>query len=236
MQGNNKIEILCTRPLPDDLLDTIRGEGIGIDIIPFIETEPIQSIEVQQEVEQALAKSATIVFTSMNAVDAVAGYMDEKPDWRVYCIGTATRRLVEEHFGKAAIAGTAPDASELAELIVEEDTGDEIIFFCGNQRRDELPSILEANGLSLEEIVVYETVDVPRKLSKVYNGVLFFSPSAVDSFFSVNKVKEGVLLFAIGNTTAKTIKKYSSNKVIISDEPGKENLVEKMLEIFGKSE
>jgi len=233
MQETN-IRILCTRPLGESLLEEVQQQGIIIDTLSFIETEPILSIEVQQEIEQALAKSAVIVFTSMNAVEAVSNYMDEAPDWRIYCIGAATRRLVTQYFGEAAIAGIAPDASELAELIVEEEAGEEIIFFCGDQRREELPSILEANGLELEEIVVYQTIAVPHKINKAYNGILFFSPSAVDSFFSGNKINGPTLLFAIGNTTARAIKKYSANKVIVSDEPGKEDLVEKMLEVFGK--
>lgn len=233
MQENN-IRILSTRPLGESLLEAVQEQGIGVDVISFIETEPIQTIEVQQEIEQALAKTAVVVFTSMNAVEAVAGYMDEKPDWRIYCIGGATQRLVKENFGQGAIAGTASDAAELAELIVEEDSDDEIIFFCGDQRRDELPSVLEANGLALEEIVVYQTIAVPQKVSKTYNGILFFSPSAVDSFFSANKVNGSTLLFAIGHTTARAINKHTAGKVIVSDEPGKEYLVEKMLEIFGK--
>jgi len=232
----NKINILCTRPLSESLLEDVRNRGVVIDTVSFIETEPIQTIEVQQEIEQALAKTAVVIFTSMNAVEAVAYYMDEKPDWYIYCIGGTTQKLVKEYFGEAAIAGTASDAAELAELVVEDGTGEEIIFFCGDQRRDELPSVLEANGLDLEEIVVYQTVAVPHKITKAYNGILFFSPSAVDSFFSGNKINGPTLLFAIGNTTAKTIKKYSTNKVIVSEEPGKENLVEKMLEVFGKNE
>jgi len=80
--------------------------------------------------------------------------------------------------------------------------------------------------------VVYQTLATPHKIQKDYFGVLFFSPSAVQSFFSKNKVKDRTILFAIGNTTANEIKKYSNNKIIISDEPGKENLVQKMIEYF----
>jgi len=228
------IRILSTRALDTALIGQARASGIGIDIASFIETTPIQDAALQQQVQALAGGPLVVIFTSMNAVEAVADYMDEKPDWRIYCIGGATQRLVKQHFGEAAIAGTAHDAAALAELIVDEDEGDEIIFFCGSQRREELPSLLEDNGLSIEEIVVYETVAVPRKVDKNYNGILFFSPSAVDSFFSVNKVKEGTLLFAIGHTTAGAIKKHSANKVVIGDEPGKEQLVEKMLEVFGR--
>lgn len=232
MQQNN-IEILCTRPLPEWLMNEAAESGIVIEVESFIETEPIQTIEVQQEIENALLQSGVVVFTSMNAVETVAAELEgQQPDWNIYCIGTATKKLVQQYFGEHAIAGTAPDASELAELIVEEAAAEEVIFFCGDQRRDELPSILNDAGIAVNEIAVYQTIEVPHKIKKDYNGILFFSPSAVRSFFKTNKVNGKTILFAIGNTTANEIKKHSSNKIIISDEPGKENLVQKVIEYF----
>ncbi len=229
----SSIEILCTRPLPEWLINEAAESGIAIEIESFIETEPIQSIEVQQEIENALLQSAVVVFTSMNAVEAVATYSDEQqPDWDIYCIGTATKRLVAEHFGEHAIAGTASDASELAELIIKEGMSDEVIFFCGGQRRDELPSILNDAGIEVDEIAVYQTIEVPHIIKKDYHGILFFSPSAVRSFFKVNKANGKTILFAIGNTTAAEIKKFSNNKILVSDEPGKESLVQKAIEYF----
>lgn len=207
--------------------------GIFIEESPFIETEPIQSIEVQQEIEQALIKMATVVFTSMNAVEAVAFYQDEiKPDWDIYCIGTTTNSLVKKYFGEDKIKGIANDAAELAELIAEDRFTDEVIFFCGDQRRDELPSILRSNDIDVNEITVYQTIQLPHKIEKEYHGILFFSPSAVESFFRKNKLPSSTVLFAIGNTTANEIRKYTGNKIIISNAPGKESLVEKMIEYF----
>jgi uroporphyrinogen-III synthase len=230
----NNIDILCTRPLDNKWVKEAKAAGIAIDTLSFIETSSIQTIEVQQEIEQALLLSATIVFTSMNAVEAVAEWQQEQqPDWNIYCIGTATNTLVEQYFGAASIAGTAASAAELAELIVEDRSTDNVIFFCGDQRREELPSILEQNNIDVNEIVVYQTTAVPHKISKLYHGVLFFSPSAVESFFSINKLPAQTILFAIGKTTATTIKKFSNNTTIISDAPGKENLVQKMMEYFG---
>lgn len=229
----NKISILLTRPLSDSLIEEARQFNIDVDILSFIETETTHSTEVQQEIENALMQSSTVVFTSMNAVQAVAEQLDgQQPDWKIYSIGNTTKQLVQKYFGEEAIAGTASSATELANLIIEEEADDEVIFFCGDQRREELTEILKNNDFEVNEIVVYETVAVPHKVEKQYHGILFFSPSAVESFFSNNKVAESTVLFAIGNTTANSLKKYSNNKIIISDEPGKENLFGKMLEYF----
>ena len=229
----NKISILSTRPLKDEWVAEAKEAGIIIDQLSFIDTEPIQTIEVQQEIEQALLLSATVVFTSMNAVEAVATWQNGlQPDWSIYCMGNTTRQLVKEYFGEESIAGTASSATELAELMAEEDQPEEVIFFCGDQRRDELPAILRNNDIDVNEIVVYQTIPVYHKIEKKYAGILFFSPSAVTSFFKTNKLTGQTILFAIGNTTATAIKKYTSNKIIVSDEPAKESMVRQVMEFF----
>ena len=229
----NEINVLCTRPLPSSLIEEAAANGIAIDELSFIETESILSVEVQQEIELASTEIATVVFTSMNAVDAVTIFLDgHRPDWSIYSIGTATGKLIKAYFGEEKMAGTANDAASLAALIAEDRFTDEVIFFCGDQRRDELPEILRQNDIEVNEIVVYQTIATPHKIEKDYFGILFFSPSAVQSFFSKNKIAGRTILFAIGNTTANEIRKYTTNKIIISDEPGKENLVQKMIEYF----
>lgn len=230
----SKIPILCTRPVIDELVNEALEKNIAIDVLSFIETEPVETLVVQQEIENAVILSTTVVFTSMNAVEAVSQFVEEeKPDWKIYCIGNTTRLLVEKYFGSALIAGTAGNATELADLIIAESEGEDVIFFCGDQRRDDLPAILRRNDIEVNEIIVYETFLVPHKIAKEYFGILFFSPSAVESFFSVNKIPGQTILFAIGDTTADAIKKFSTNKIIVSDMPGKDNLVEKMIGYFG---
>jgi|SRR5688572_799895 len=229
----NKINILSTRLLTDELVEAAQASGITIDALSFIETVTIQSKHVQKKIENAYLQSCTVVFTSMNAVEAVvAGQNGQQPDWNIYCIGNTTRQLVKKYFGEESIAGTANSAAELAELMTEKRKTDSVIFFCGDQRRDELPLILSSNKVKVNEIVVYETIAVPDKIEKKYNGILFFSSSAVESFFRNNKPTDKTILFAIGNTTANAIKKYSINKIIISHEPGKENLLKKMIEYY----
>lgn len=44
------------------------------------------------------------------------------------------------------------------------------------------------------------------------------------SFFKINVVPRHTVLFAIGNTTADEIKKYSGNRIEISNEADKKSL------------
>jgi uroporphyrinogen-III synthase len=232
----NKTTILCTRPVNELLIREANQLGIAIDIIEFIRTEAIINNELKKQINDLAHQSLTIVFTSMNAVEAVRNQLDIKPaSWRIFCIGTATQKLVVEEFDGRSIVGTANSAAELADAIIAEGTINKVVFFCGDQRRNELPEKLAANNIDVTEIEVYKTFQLNETINKKYNGILFFSPSAVDSFFGSNKINTTTILFAIGNTTANTIKKYSKNKIVISEKHGKEDLVEKAIAYFTSS-
>lgn len=229
----NKINILCTRPLDDRLINEAARAGIEIEAVSFIETEPIKDAALRQQIEDIFQQSAVVVFTSMNAVEAVAGELaGRRPDWSIYCIGTATAELVKNNFGEAAIAGVANNASALAQLIVKKSYADEVVFFCGDRRRDELPDILRKNDIEVTEIVVYLTLTVPHTITKSYHGIIFFSPSAVESFFLNNTIEKEMILFAIGDTTVAAIQQFSKNPIVIAAAPGKENLVKQMIAYF----
>jgi uroporphyrinogen-III synthase len=146
-------------------------------------------------------------------------------------MGHTTKQLVAEAFSRDGIKGTANNASLLADQIIQ-DGATEVYFFCGDQRRDELPHKLRTGNINVNEVTVYHTKHQPQKIDKEYDGVLFFSPSAVESFFSVNKPQSKTILFAIGSTTADAIRKFSSNKLIIAEQPGKESLAEEMIAYF----
>ncbi|MBI3139843.1 MAG: uroporphyrinogen-III synthase [Sphingobacteriales bacterium] len=228
-----KYSILSTRPLQETLIAETTDTGIRVDVVSFIETEPFSTIETIQEIEQAYLQSATVVFTSMNAVEAVAARQEgQQPDWYIYCTGHTTRQRVEKYFGKELIAGTAGSAAELADRILAAEGTDHVLFFCGDRRRDELPAMLRSHGIEVEEIRVYQTIAVPQKVSQYYDGILFFSPSAVESFFSNNRLPGQTTLFAIGPTTAEAIRKYSQNKTVICEQPGKDYLLQQAIRYF----
>jgi uroporphyrinogen-III synthase len=168
----------------------------------------------------------------MNAVEAIIESLNAvKPTWDIYCMGGTTKTIIKDYFGADSIKGTGKDALSLAEGMIANGTK-EAVFFCGNIRRDELPQLLKEHKIDLEEMVVYETIVTPQEVTQAYDAVLFFSPSAVDSFFSVNKVSESTVLFAIGNTTAKAISNYSHNTIVKADTPEKDNLVKKAVNHF----
>ncbi|HYE53242.1 MAG TPA: uroporphyrinogen-III synthase [Chitinophagaceae bacterium] len=227
------IHILSTRPLDGELVRHAAGQRIVIDTIALIHTETVMNDELRKEVTALSSVPATVVFTSMNAVKAVAALIDNNhPQWNIYCLGEATVELVRKQFHLSCVITTAASGSELADKIIEEGHINEAVFFCGDQRRPELPQKLREHKIAVNEVIVYRTKLTPAKISRQYNGILFFSPSAVESFFSANTVNAQTILFAIGKTTGNTIKKFSSNEVITAEKPGKNVLAQKAIDHF----
>lgn len=222
--------ILSTRPLPKKVVEEALQQGIVIEEMSFIETVAVVNEKLQKELETFSQQKIIAVFTSMNAVDAVADVIKRKVDWTVYSIGSATQKLVEERLG-VKVKKSAAYAAELADKIIE-DAPEEVCFFCGNIRRDLLPQKLTEAGIGVREVVVYQTIETPKRVLKHFDAILFYSPSAVASFFSVNGVDAKTALFAIGATTAEAIQPFSSNTVITAKEPGKEELVQQAIRHF----
>ena len=226
------IQILSTRPLSDEVLQEAAERNVSVDVIPFIDTVT-RTTDAGYEVTQLLNEDIVAIFTSANAVEAVAALKgDHKPHWKIFCIGEATATLVQKHFGENAIAGKAGNAQSLANVILQQPVATEAVYFCGDKRRPELPKKLADHGIRLREVIVYETHLTPHAVEKKYDAILFFSPSAVESFFSVNEIDNDVILFAIGNTTGEAIKRFSGNRTITGSITDKDELVRQAVAHF----
>jgi len=167
----------------------------------------------------------------MNAIEAIRPHLSEKTNWSIYSIGQTTQQLAADIFGPQQIKGTAAYAVQLAERIINDDV-EETVFFCGNIRRDELPQVLRQNNIQVEEVIVYETKETPHQVNGNYDAILFYSPSAVKSFFRKNTVNEKTVCFAIGTTTAEALEQTGIVNIITAEEPGKDNLVKRAIDHF----
>lgn len=231
----NKIQILSTRPVGEELIKEASNKDIIIDEISFIKIEKIINKDIENKIRKLSAQNITAVFTSMNAVNAVARFIKHQPSWKIFCIGNSTRELVKKFFKESSINGFADNADQLSKKILENPSIKKITFFCGDKRRDELPGNLIKNKIDVEEIIVYKTIETTTPLTKQYDGILFFSPSAVRSFFSKNSINEKTKVFAIGSTTAAAVKHFIQHPVIIAETSSKENLIKLVINHFSKS-
>jgi uroporphyrinogen-III synthase len=239
-----RIRILSTKLLDPGLVEEAAKAGIAIDTRPFILTTLIDDVTLTERLRELLGKNLTAVFTSVNGVEGVGraastglpvtsgtAQTDGKIPWKIFCIGGTTGRVVREYFGEGCIGGEAGSAAKLAEVIIECATG-EVYFFCGDLRREDLPGKLKEASIRVEEVVVYRTTPTPQKIEDGYEGILFFSPSGVDSFFSLNGPRKDIALFAIGETTAESIRKYAGNPVIVAPSPDTTAMVRQVTDHF----
>jgi uroporphyrinogen-III synthase len=225
--------ILSTRPLDKTLVEEAAKKGIAIDQSDFIATKSILNQETFESIKSAIYKKAAVVFTSMNAVEAVhAQLSDHMPEWDIYSIGHTTQQLIRDYFKASRMMATGDSAAQLAQAIVDTASVNDVIFFCGDNRRDELPSILRTNNIQVNEITVYQTLITSAPIAKVYDGILFFSPSTVESFFTTNTLPTHTIPFAIGKTTAEAISMHTQNRIIISESPGKDKLARLAIAYF----
>ena len=229
---NKTANILFTRTLDAMLLQKASLKNVLIDTTNFIETVSVTDAAITAQIDAYSQQNITVVFTSTNAIETVISVIKNIPNWDIYCIGGATKDAVIEAFGEDKIKAIAKSASNLADKIISTDKVKKVVFFCGDQRLTNLPETLTAKGIEVIEVIVYNTILVPQIIEKNYNGIAFFSPSAVHSFFSENTISTNVIMFAIGKTTAATIASYCSNKIVTCEWPGSEQMLDAVINYF----
>ncbi|GAA0556366.1 uroporphyrinogen-III synthase [Chitinophaga japonensis] len=235
---NERPRILCTRPLSGHLLEKAAGQGLDISVQAFTDIQPVITEELWGVIEQLLPQHITAVFTSAHAGNIMDRYLHQGDTfyvvstWDICCLEGATLQAVQEALRECNFRATAANATALAYAIVQLGDVQEVYFFCSRQRRDELPAILSAHGIRVHEIVLYENVPTPVVTTSDYDGMFFFSPSAVTSFFSVNRLPRHTVCFAIGQTTAAALEDFTDNRIIISTAPSAESMVQTAIFYF----
>ncbi len=207
--------VLSTKILAQNQKELLLNAGISL-----VEYNAIKISFTEFELEENKIKNA--IFSSKNSVKAT-GKKDLKIE-NCFCVGQKTSALLEEK--GYSVKETAANSEELARIIVEKYKGEKFLFFCGSKRRKELPGILKKNEIALKEIEVYETHYNHKKFEGKFDGIMFFSPSAVKSYTQKNSLESTA--FCIGDTTASEAKKHSNN-IIIATSPGIENVIAKMV-------
>lgn len=195
-------------------ISVVEADFIAVGPIPFTFTD-IQD---------------NLIFTSKNAVQAVSAHPDVQSIRRhpAFCVGEKTAELLDE-VGFTVLA-CEDNAEALAKTITEQYADESFTFFCGNLRMDTLPAKLAERRIPCHEIQVYETVLTPVKAEGGFDGILFFSPSGVESFLKENMLS-GQTCFCIGETTAAAVQRVTGlnpvevTNVVIANKPTVENTI-----------
>ena len=143
-------------------------------------------------------------------------------------MGQKTKKLLEKnHF---IIQESADYASDLGLIIAKQYKHNSFTFLSGNIRRNTLPDLLNENNIKWNEVVTYVTTLNPKKITSKIDGILFFSPSAIESYLTKNTL-ESEICFCVGTTTAKALEHKTKN-IIIAVQPTVENVIEEVIKQY----
>lgn len=203
--------VLSTKKLSESQRNLLLQAGIGL-----VEYDAIAIEAIDFEVDDTIKNT---IITSQNSVKSL---VDKKVQIEnCFCVGKKTKAMLEANGYQVKVM--TDYGKELAEIIVIDFADLEFTFFCGNLRRDEIPNLLQKNNVSFSEVEVYKTALKPKKFERTFDGVLFFSPSAVESFTKENRL-ENTTAFCVGKTTAAEAEKYT-DKIDIATKPEIENVI-----------
>ena len=192
-----KLNILITKILNEKTLAKIKAPNISIKMKSFIKIVPLYP-----NIENI--KSDNIIMTSPNSLYSLASH-DVLKNKNIYCVGKKTKKALEEL--NINVLKCSENAKDLSNILIG--AIKDACFICSNIRLSTLPDILHKNNINIDEIQAYKTILTPHLVNQnIFNYIIFFSPSGVNSFFKFNCPNKNVKYIAIGNTTASQIRHY----------------------------
>ena len=218
-----KPSVLSTRKLTSGQRELLLNAGIGMVERDFISIEPLDfSVE---------DLPANLIFTSRNSVELFDRKFSEGEfrNRNIFCVGEKTAALLKSK--GYSVKETEDYGADLSRLISEHYRGEEFQFFCGKMRNPDLPEYLRQHKVNFRETYLYNTRFTPSKIDRIFEGVLFFSPSGVQSFCQENSLSESTA-FCIGTTTAAEAEKHTRN-LVLATKPTIESVIVQVIKHFG---
>ena len=162
------------------------------------------------------------VFSSQNAVRSfLANITAKQYDKPILCVGEKTKSLLEENGQK--VIKRAENMEELVVFIQKNMKNEHFLHICGNRKLPHFAQGMQAASILYYEVTAYHTHLVSRVQSPEPQGVLFYSPSGVESYLQDNQIGDS-WCFCIGQTTAATIRPLTT-KMTVSPKPDTDLLV-----------
>lgn len=209
-------QLLSTKVLSPQQKGIIESAGIRLDVYNAIDIN-FEKINIEFD-------SDYYIFTSQNAVRGFLRALDDLPlpekrkeaiGKDCFSVGLKTSALLEENGLK--VVKTAKNSRELGDFIVKFYQNASFLFFCGNRRRAELPAKLNEFSVVFSEIITYHTIDNRQKLNQLFDGVLFYSPSGVQSFTHFNDLSKSTA-YCIGESTAREASRFTDRVIVAKDQ------------------
>jgi uroporphyrinogen-III synthase len=171
------------------------------------------------------------IFTSKKAVKAIKPAIKdlEIPD-HIFAVGSKTAEMLEELNLKV----TTPDEYNVVSLAkkMQDLELKHVAHFCGNLKAGNLNKLL-GKETKLTSVEVYRTKLATHSVNvEDYAGIVFMSPSAVESFSKRNEVNGSTQIFCIGPTTEEAAQEAGLSNCITPEYSTLDSLMESIQTYF----
>jgi len=228
----DSITILSTKKLKASINREAAEKGIQILNEEFISIDYITDESVKKSFA---ALDEWLVFTSQHAAKGfqmnISPDISPIPAKKVFCLDGETLKAVQA-IKNVEVISAYPHAEALANGIIQHHEVKAVSFICGNRRLDHLPKLLTENRIKVNEVIVYHTSYIGKRIHEAYEAVLFFSPSGVESFFQTNILTRNCPCFCIGETTAASVQEHTFNEVIVAARSTQDNMLQAVQQYF----
>lgn len=216
------MNILFTKNINSEILSKELGNDISAECVEVIKIENLH-------VEAFDLKNHSLIFTSLNGVKSFFnnGFKPNEDFTsrnynKIYCVGEKTKREIRKNgFGTFKVL---KNAETLSKFIIDHCVHEKFIHFCGNLAIDVLDNNLPLQNISYKKVTVYKTEELNPVIPEKYHAIVFFSPSGVRSFAKNNSL-ENKVLFSIGETTSKELRKHTKADIFTSKKNTLSNLL-----------
>ena len=162
------------------------------------------------------------VFSSQNAVRSLLANPTASAHQNpILCVGEKTKSLLEENEQK--VIKTTRNMLELVDFIQKTMKNEHFLHICGNRKLADFAAGMQKAGISYAEVTAYHTHMVSRVQTPEPQGLLFYSPSGVESYLQTNSIGAS-WCFCIGETTATAVRPLTEH-LTVSPKPDADLLV-----------
>lgn len=233
-------QILITQPKPESekspYFELARKYGVHLDFFPFIRVEGLTAKEFRKQ-KLTLSDFSAVILVSRNAVDHFFRICEEmkfkvSQEMKYFCASEAVALYLQKFilYRKRKVFFSPDGSSEgLLDVLQKYKTKEQFIFPVSEHTKNDISPLLNKEGFSFAEAVLYRTVsnEVKEILKNKYDVIVFFSPFSVETLIN-NKPKfkqNNTLIGAFGATTSKAVEDMGLKLAIKAPAPNMPSMV-----------
>lgn len=222
------MKVLFTRTISPQSMLYAQSFGLEVSSLSFISVElyPITEDIVRFFSENCFS---AWIFTSVNSAKFASELLRNdsciKPN-RIYCVGAKTASYFEE-FSIPVHCPAVAHAASLSDLIIEDDLEGKFCYFKGTMSLEIIGMRLQEAGVDYELVECYQTVLCSPDINPdFFDAVVFYSPSAVQAYVHAGFAVCSPNLYALGETTAASVRSLIGRLAKVPERPDFESLVD----------